>query len=113
MRFFKKLPTPSVWSFVCTLVAVLALARPAQATLLDGNIDPSNLGKGDWIYVLSSATNQLGGNVPSVTDITSLMNYEASQGMQWIVVKAGTGSTNFPSSSSKQFNFTLVNAAHS
>ncbi|MBA4150798.1 MAG: immunoglobulin domain-containing protein, partial [Verrucomicrobia bacterium] len=70
-------------------------------------VDPFNMGKGDWIYFLSMATNQLGGNVPSVTDIASLMNYERLQGMQFVVVKAGDGGTIW-----NQFNAELVDAAH-
>ncbi|MFN7138542.1 MAG: immunoglobulin domain-containing protein, partial [Limisphaerales bacterium] len=69
--------------------------------------DPFNMGKGDWIYFLSMATNKLGGNVPSVTNLTSLMNYERLQGMQFLVVKAGDGATIWD-----QFNAELVTAAH-
>lgn len=61
---------------------------------------------------MSQATNKLGGHVPSVTDIPSLMAYEASQGMSYIIVKAGNGSTNFPSAGNSQFTVALVNAAH-
>ena len=79
----------------------------------DGGVDPSNLGKGDWIYFVSNATNKLGGHVPSVTNIPSFMAYEKSQGMQFIVVKVGTGSTNFNGSgNSPQFNSNLVYQAH-
>lgn len=70
-------------------------------------VDPFNMGKGDWIYFLSMATNKLGGNVPGVTNITSLMNYERLQGMQFVVVKAGDGGTIWT-----QFNSELVDAAH-
>jgi hypothetical protein len=53
------------WS-QCALLSALGQIR-------DGGIDPSNLGKGEWLYYMSSATNQLGGYVPSVTDENSLM----------------------------------------
>ena len=69
--------------------------------------DPKNLGKGDWIYMVSAATNKLGGNVPGVTDVATLMTYERSQGMQFVVVKAGDGATFWT-----QFNSALVDAAH-
>ncbi len=79
----------------------------ANAALTAG-VDPSNMGKGDWIYFLSMATNKLGGNVPGVTNLSSLMSYERLQGMQFIVVKAGDGDTIWD-----QFNAELVNSAHS
>ncbi|HUR47217.1 MAG TPA: immunoglobulin domain-containing protein [Candidatus Saccharimonadales bacterium] len=96
----------------CALLSILScvfLLHQAPAQTLDNGIDPSNLGKGDWIYFLGAATNQLGGSVPSVKSIPTLMSYYKSIGMQFLVVKAGTGSTNF---NNNQFNSTLVNAAH-
>ena len=92
-------------------VAVLIIGGQ-RVSALDSGIDPYNLGKGDWIYVLSTATNKLGGHVNSVTNVASLMTYEASQGMQYIVIKAGTGSTNFPSDASPQVTTTVINKAH-
>jgi Purple acid Phosphatase, N-terminal domain len=94
----------------CLVTATMA-ASHLGAQVLDNGVDPGNLGKGDWIYILSSATNKLGGNVPSVTDVTSLMNYEKSQGMDFVIVKAGDGANTFPSSGA-QFTPSLVNAAH-
>src|SRR3954470_11532626 len=88
-----------------------ALVMPAaHSQTLDNGIDPRNLGKGGWIYVLNSATNRLGGNVPGVTSGPSLMSYYKNLGMQFIVVKAGNGPTNF---NNNQFNSNLVSAAHS
>ena len=83
-----------------------------NAPLLDNGVNPANLGKGDWIYFLSLATNQLGGHVPGVRSVPSLMAYEQSQGMNFIVVKAGTGAADFPSPSNLQFTARLVNHAH-
>ena len=45
-------------------------------------------GKGDWIHYLSTAETNLG-----VSSVQELFNYEASQGVQWVVVKAEDGST--------------------
>jgi hypothetical protein len=91
----------------------LTAPNPASAKIFDGGVDSANLGKGDWIYFISMATNQLGGNVPSVTSIPTFMQYEKDQGMNYIIVKMGTGSTNFNGGgSSPQFNPALVNAAH-
>jgi hypothetical protein len=92
-----------------SLVACVSLHRCAQAQILDNGIDPANLGKGDWIYFLEAATNKLGGSVPSVKNVSTLMSYYKSIGMQFLVVKAGTGSTNF---NNNQFSSSLVNAAH-
>ena len=44
-------------------VAVLVLALQfiqfaARAVVRDGGIETTNLGKGDWIYILSNAQNQ-------------------------------------------------------
>src|SRR5690242_1108485 len=36
-------------------------ASQTKAAVLDNGIDPANLGKGDWIYILSTATSQHGG----------------------------------------------------
>ena len=90
----------------------LALALTQTSKALDNGVDPWNLQKGDWVYVLSTATNKLGGNVTSVTNVASLMNYEKSQGMAFIVIKHGEGSTNFPSAGSPQFTASVVTAAH-
>jgi hypothetical protein len=84
--------------FFCALtlgVATLASVSSASAKLFDGGLDSENLGKGDHIYIVGYATNRLGGFVPGVTDIPSLMSYERNKGMNYLVVKAGTGSTNY------------------
>src|ERR1035438_10878696 len=65
------------WS-QCALLSALGQIR-------DGGINPSNLGKGEWLYYMSSATNQLGGYVPSVTDENSLMLYLKSQGTRYVI----------------------------
>ena len=83
----------------------------AHAAVMDNGVDPENLGKGDWIYFLSTATNKLGGSVATVTNIPSLMGYYQSKGFQYLVVKAGEGSTNFPTSGA-QFTSNLVYQAH-
>ena len=105
-------PTLIVGS-VLAAIAGLTLTPNASGKIFDGGVDSANLGKGDWIYYVSQATNKLGGNVTSVTNIPSLMSYYASQGVDYIIVKAGTGSTNFNGGgSSPQFNSNLVYQAH-
>ncbi len=95
-----------------SLAATLGMALAARARVLDGGIDPANLGKGEWLWQLSNCTNKMKGQVPSVVNIPTMMDFLKGKGMQFIIVKAGTGSTNFPSASNKQFNTNLVNAAH-
>ncbi|EEF60559.1 hypothetical protein Cflav_PD3529 [Pedosphaera parvula Ellin514] len=69
--------------------------RPAFAVLRDDGIDPANLGKGEWDYFMSSATNNLGGNLASVTNETSLMLCYESLGIHYLIVKAGKGEADF------------------
>jgi len=83
-----------------------------NAQIRDGGVDPSNLGKGDWIYILSNAINQLGGSAPSVTDLASLMAYEKNLGVQYLIIKAADGSSRFPSDANPQFTSDVVNAGH-
>ena len=99
--------------FVLVLTGIAGSALGQSFPIRDGGINPANLGKGDWIYFVSAATNKLGGAAPSVVNIPTLMSFYKSQGLQYIIVKAGTGSTNFNGSgSSPQFNSNLVYQAH-
>src|SRR6188472_223858 len=101
----------SVVRKVFTIVlAISTLGQVARA--LDGGIDPKNMGKGDWIWSVSISIAKLNNQVPGVTDIPSLMSYEKNQGMSYVIVKAGTGSTNYPSAGSPQFTANLVTQAH-
>ncbi len=101
------------WLRKIKTASIIFLASSSFATLFDGGVDSANLGKGDWIYFVSDATNKLGGNVPGVTNIPSFMAYEKSQGINYIIVKSGTGSTNFTGSgSTPQFTSNLVAQAH-
>ena len=97
---------------VATLGALVFLALPARAVIRDGGIDPANLGKGDWIYFMSAATNKLGGNVASVTNEVSLMKYYQSVGVRYIIIKAATDDFLFNGSyATPQFTSNLVNIA--
>ncbi|MGI8964861.1 MAG: hypothetical protein ACR2H1_02100, partial [Limisphaerales bacterium] len=62
-------------------LTIFCLCQVASAVIRDGGIDPANLGKGDWIYSMKDATNQLGGHIPSVTNEVSLMKYYKSIGV--------------------------------
>ena len=86
---------------------------PAFGVTRDGGVDPANLGKGEWLYYMSSATNQLGGYVSAVTNEDSLMSYLKSQGTRYVIVKAATSDQLFFGSyGSPQFTSNLVNIAH-
>src|SRR6266699_4765692 len=89
------------------------LASSVSAQIRDGGIDPWNLGKGDWIYYMSDATNKLGGNISIITNETSLMLWYKSQGVRHIIIKAATSDTLFNGSyNHPQFTSHLVNVAH-
>lgn len=67
--------TPRMLPRLVVLFLALHLATPAlRATIRDGGIDPLNLGKGDWIYILPNAINQMGGTMPSVQFTDTLTN---------------------------------------
>ena len=86
---------------------------PAFAVIRDGGVDPSNLGQGGWLYIMSDATNKLGGNVASVTNESSLFAYMKHIGFNYVIVKAGTSNTLWNGSySSPQFTAALVSSAH-
>ncbi|MEY2429603.1 MAG: hypothetical protein QOJ40_2488, partial [Verrucomicrobiota bacterium] len=95
-------------------VLVFLLANPAaHGQIRDGGIDPWNLGKGDWVYAMTDATNRLGGHISSVTNENSLMLFYKSQGIRYMIVKSATsdrlfnGCDGFP-----QFTTNLVKIAH-
>src|SRR5215467_13405560 len=83
------------WLTTFAFVLALFLAPAVRAQIRDGGIDPKNLGKGDWIFSITDATNKLGGHVSSVTNENSLMLFYKSQGIRYMIVKAGTGATLF------------------
>ncbi|MCC6821101.1 MAG: hypothetical protein IT579_10255, partial [Verrucomicrobia subdivision 3 bacterium] len=99
---------------VSTLLAlvVFGFLPSAPAGLRDGGVDPANMGRGSWIYILPTATAGLGGNVPAVSNLTSLMIYLKNQGLQYVVIKAAQAETVFTVSGNPQFTPTVVAAAH-
>lgn len=99
--------------FSALVVASVVSSFTAFAEIRDGGIDPANLGKGEWIYAVTDATNHLGGHIHSVTNETSLMLFFRSQGIRYLVVKAATSDQLFRGcTSGPQFNRALVDAAH-
>ncbi|HZQ47401.1 MAG TPA: hypothetical protein VFC07_10345, partial [Verrucomicrobiae bacterium] len=57
----------------------------AQAAL-DNGVEPDNLGKGDWIWVVPNAEANVG-----ASDVQGLVNYEKSKGMRFVIVKGADG----------------------
>ena len=105
----------SHWKILTAILGLMAFGVCSHAQIRDGGIDPKNLGKGVWIYFVQDATNKLGGHVPSVTNLNSLMQYYRASGIRYCIVKAGTSDKHFPgpASSNSQFTTNLVNAAKS
>jgi hypothetical protein len=91
---------------IALLIFGFSKALLVQAQVLPNGVNPSNLGKGDWIWVMSEAESRLG-----VTNTQAIIDYEKGLGMQWIAVKCGDG-TNAPPVYWTQFNSTLVTQAH-
>ena len=64
------------WFVALELALLFSLVSPGgtQPIIRDGGINPANLGKGDWIYYVSQATNKLGGAIPAVVNIPTAAN---------------------------------------
>lgn len=90
---------------------VFASVPLSRAVVFDNDVDPARLGTGDWIYFMNQAADHLGGTAPSVTNVTSLMKFYRTQGVDFIAVKAGTGAEEFPPNA-PQFTEQLVREAH-
>ncbi len=105
-------PKTTLRALLYFFLAGFLLICPVRAKIMDGGVDPANLGKGEWIYILSQATSGMNGHVPSVTDLTSMMTYLKNQGVEHLIVKAGDAGYDYPSSANPQFNSSLVSAAH-
>ncbi|MDB6024437.1 MAG: Fibronectin type domain protein, partial [Verrucomicrobiales bacterium] len=104
-------------SLILGLVAgllFLTSTQRATAVIRDGGIDPSNLGKGEWIYSMNDATNKLGGHIASVTSEATLFQYYKSIGVRYVLIKMGTGSTPYSGcyASPHQVTANLCNIAH-
>lgn len=103
---------PTKCRAVLALIFAFLSFSDLQARMMDNGVDPANLGKGEWIYILPDAIDGMNGRVPSINSIPTMMTYLTNQGVHHIIVKAGTGSEEFPSASNPQFTASLVNAAH-
>jgi len=100
------------WLVIAPIFITALSSWSVSAKVLDNGVDPENLGTGAWIYYMSAATNKLGGNAESVTNVTSLMKFFRSSGVKFISVKAGTGGKQFPSEEEPQLTAQLVKECH-
>lgn len=89
-----------------------SLGGIASAQVRDGNINPHNLGRGSWIYILPTAVSGLGGNVPSVNTLSNLMTYLKNQGLQYVIIKAAQADGVFQAGGTTQFTPEVVAAGH-
>lgn len=72
-----------------------------------GGVDPSNLGKGDWVYQVSATE-----SATRTTSVQGLVDYLKAKGLKWIAVKAGDGNNGPNTSFYTQFNKDLIDRVH-
>src|SRR5438445_2252432 len=75
-----------------------------QLMALDNGVDPSNLGKGDWIWQVPNAEANVG-----ATSVQGLVNFEATKGVRFVIVKGADGGD---TADWTQFNTDLVTRFH-
>ncbi len=115
MRCSARLLLPPVLAWLVFLLPTL----PAHSVIRDGGIDTANLnlGQGGWLYMMNQATNHLYPNkILAVTNENSLFQYMTNQGLRYVIVKSGTGGTNYWDGTYSQttpvFTSNLVSIAH-
>ena len=91
-------------AFIEKLEARQLLASPGQ---LVGGVDPYNMGKGDWIWQISSAMTNTG-----TSTVAELATYLKNKGMKWIIVKGGDGNNGPGEGLYAQWNKELVDTFH-
>jgi hypothetical protein len=83
----------------CIIGLLSSMAFP-----LANGVDPNNLGKGMWIYILSDANLNCTG---SSTNTDGMLDYLVNHDIDWISVKCADGTTYW-----SQFSTSLVSKAH-
>ena len=91
------------YTHIVILGCVIGLLTSVAFPLAHG-VDPNNLGKGMWIYVLSSANYNCTG---SSSNTNGMLDYLVNHDIDWISVKCGDGTTYW-----SQFSSSLVSKAH-
>ena len=101
------------WKTMAFCLLVL-LNVPRVMAMLTNGVDPNNLGQGDWIWEMASCETALGVSTPQ-----AVIDYEATNGMQWVCVKAADGhsyclpdGTLTSSLGSSQWTTAIINEAH-
>lgn len=87
---------------LCAALGAAAALVPQAADAATVAVDPYSMGKGEWVYVLSSARSNTG----STTD-AQFMAYLKNKGIKWVVVKCGDYGEWWT-----QFSPGLITAAH-
>lgn len=100
------------WQISLAVLLLQVSTAASFAQIRDGGIDPKNVGRGTWIYILPNAINGLGGNVPSVNSLSNLMTYFKNQGLQYVILKAAQADTVFTVGGNPQFTPEVVAAGH-
>ena len=98
--------------WIVALVLFCISAMTASGQIRDGGIDPKNVGRGTWIFILPNAVAGLGGNVPAVTNLSSMMFYMKNQGLQYVILKAAQADAVFTVGGNPQFTPEVVAAGH-
>jgi hypothetical protein len=92
-----------MFAAMCLLAILFGITRPAWA-MLDNGVEPENLGKGDWIWVVANAEANVG-----ASSVQGLVNFEKSKGMRFVIVKGADGGD---TADWTQFNSDLVTRFH-
>ncbi|MEA2734645.1 MAG: hypothetical protein QOE14_1096 [Humisphaera sp.] len=74
---------------------------------LVGGVDPYNMGKGDWIWQISSAMTGTG-----TSTVAGLATFLKDKGMKWIIVKGGDGNNGPGEGLYAQWNKSLIDTFH-
>ena len=95
--------TQSPARLITGAMAAACLFWCLAAAALDNGVDAANLGKGDWLWVLSDCESNIG----APGNLQALIDFEKARGMRWLVVKSSDGGQVW-----SQFNSDLVTRCH-
>ena len=95
--------TQSPATLITSVVAAACLFWCLAMAALDNGVDAANLGKGNWLWVLSDCESNIG----APGNLQALIDFERARGMRWLVVKSSDGGQVW-----SQFNSDLVTRCH-
>jgi hypothetical protein len=93
----------SKYTLIVVLGCIIGLISTVAFPLANG-VDPNNLGKGMWIYVVTDANLNCTG---SSSNTDGMLDFLVNHDIDWIAVKCGDGTTYW-----SQFSTSLVSKAH-